>query len=89
MLSFCLVKQGALLGIYSRGFSFSRPLALKTAHWKKMQLQRLANTRRTTSQTGEKKPLDGLTHLEMAGTKHYFSVLKYLTAEDNLNFKVT
>lgn len=87
--SFCCIKQRVWCGIYSTGFSFSRPLALQTAHWEKMQLQRLASERRITSRTGKKKST-GWPHILRNGRdKHYFSVLKYLIAEENLNFKVT
>lgn len=89
MWSFCCIKQRAWCGIYSTGFSFSRPLALHTAHWEKMQLQRLASECRITSWTGKKKSTGWPHILRNDRDKHYFSVLKYLIAEENLNFKVT
>lgn len=54
-----------------------------------MQLQRLASERRITSWPGKTKSTGWPRILRNGRDKHYFSVLKYLTAEENLNFKVT
>lgn len=89
VLSFCSTKQRAWCGVYSTGFSFSRPLALQTAHWEKMQLQRLASEHRITHDQEKQKSTGWPRILRNGRDKHCFSVLKYLTAEENLNFKVT